>query len=118
MRFLYEYFGKHIEYQDNQFHILAKWINAGIVSLGYEVGSQIEFSNFKLICVHKRCGVMLNDMDVNVNLEMLFDFIINEFKILHLYFPSKLKYIRTTNQFHLPKLARNLPKTVFSHNVN
>lgn len=81
MRFLYEYFGKHIEYQDNQFHILAKWINAGIVSLGYEVGSQIEFSNFKLICVHKRCGVMLNDMDVNVNLEMLFDFIVNEFKM-------------------------------------
>ena len=86
-KFLFNYFGKYVELYNNKFYIDTKYLELGIHSLGYEVPSSLESNNFKLLCVNRRIVKMKEDMELSVNLEELFEFIVEFFNLGNLIKP-------------------------------
>ena len=86
-KFLFNYFGKYVELYNNKFYIDTKYLELGIHSLGYELPSSLESNNFKLLCVNRRIVKMKEDMELSVNLEELFEFIVEFFNMGNLIKP-------------------------------
>lgn len=86
-KFLFNYFGKYIELYNNKFYIDTKYLELGIQSLGYELPSSLESNNFKLLCVNRRIVKMKEDMELSVNLEELFEYIVEFFNMGNLIKP-------------------------------
>ena len=126
--YLYSYFGKYIQFHNNQFHIENNYIELGIVSLGYKKPSPLESNNFKLICVNKKFGVLKTEMNVTINLEKLFVYIIDYFKMekliksrttMEIINKMSIGYINKMNESFLLSVTDHLNKTnMFDSKIN
>lgn len=80
--FLLKYFAKYYEVSNNCFYIDSVWLELGYKKLGYKDVPISDMGAFKFVCVKKMIATLKNEMTININLEKLFDFIVEEYKLI------------------------------------
>jgi hypothetical protein len=79
--FLLKYFSKYLEIFQNKLFIDSVWLEVGYKKLGYNDISPNELGNFKFFIIKKQIGILKNGLSLSLDLEYLFDFIINYFRM-------------------------------------
>lgn len=79
--YLKNYFAQYIKQENNDLFIELIWLEIGYKNMGYEEPSSSDMGNFKYFCLKKNFATMKSIKDVIIHLDLLFNFLIEEFKI-------------------------------------
>ena len=79
--FLLKYFSKYLEFHNNEFFIDNMHLEAGLNSLGYKHPTPVDSNNFTIVCIFKGVGTTKTNSHCTINLEKLFQFISDYFKL-------------------------------------
>lgn len=126
--FLMKYFSKSFEFNNNKFFILDEQLIVGFKLLGYKEPLPSEMGNFKLLCINKRLALMNQEKKIKIDVEQLFNFIIDYFSMtnqIHKCTSDELiqgmstKYFRLMNETFLNTVTDKINNTdIYQSQIN